>query len=186
MHRGITDCRSDAELLHDHADGESTAFAELFTRHRSKLWAVALRTTGNQEDAADALQEALISIHKMASRFRSDATVSSWMHRIVFNASLDRLRRNKHHQCMPLLDHDDAVIDPRDRTGSIDLSLSIGRALDVLPPEQRAVIVLVDVYGHSVCEAAATLGIPIGTVKSRCYRGRKKLALVLGHLREDD
>ncbi len=186
MNRGTIDARSDDELLRDHADGEGTAFAELIARHQNKLWAVALRTTGNHDDASDALQDALLSIHSQAHRFRHDCTVSSWMHRIVLNASLDRLRRVKHHLSAPLLDDDETLIDPQDHNADVDLSVSIGRALDVLPPDQRAVIVLVDVYGHSVAEASEQLGVPVGTIKSRCNRARKKLAMVLGHLKDSD
>ncbi|GEE00648.1 RNA polymerase sigma factor SigM [Gordonia spumicola] len=186
MTRGTIDARSDDQLLRDHAAGEPTAFAELIARHQNKLWAIALRTTGNHDDASDALQDALTSIHVRADRFRFDSTVSSWMHRVVLNASLDRLRRVKHHQSAPLLEDDETLIDPQDHNADVDLSVSIGRALDVLPPDQRAVVVLVDVYGHTVCEAARILDIPEGTVKSRCNRARKKLAMVLGHLRDDD
>ncbi|QRY62323.1 RNA polymerase sigma factor SigM [Gordonia sp. PDNC005] len=186
MTRGTIDSRSDYQLVQDHARGEASAFHELIARHQNKLWAVALRTTGNHDDASDALQEALLSIHTRADSFRNDCSVSSWMHRIVLNASLDRLRRVKHHSASLLFEDDESLIDPQDHNADIDLSVSIGRALDVLPAEQRAVIVLVDVYGHSVCEASRMLGVPEGTVKSRCNRARKKLALVLGHLRDDE
>lgn len=108
--------------------------------------------------------------------------MSSWLHRIVLNASLDRLRRNKYHLTTPLMDEDDSLIDPSDHTGDVDLSLSIGRALDVLPPDQRAVIVLMHIFDFGIAETAAALDIPEGTVKSRSNRARHKLALVLGHL----
>ncbi|MCF8609064.1 RNA polymerase sigma factor SigM [Gordonia sp. HY285] len=183
MQRGITDTRSDDQLLRDHTNGDRTAFEVLFKRHENKLWAVALRTTGDYDDAADSLQDALESVNKTAGRFRFDCTVSSWLYRVVLNASLDRLRRNKSHASTPLIEEDESLADPLDHTGDIDLSLSIGRALDVLPPEQRAVIILLHIYDLSVADASEALGVPPGTVKSRANRGRAKLALVLGHLR---
>ena len=87
--------RDDLALLEAHIAGDPAAFGELFARHRNRLWAVALRTTGNPEDAADALQDALISAFKRAESFRGDSAVTTWLHRIVVNACLDRLRRAK-------------------------------------------------------------------------------------------
>src|SRR4029079_7772918 len=87
--------RDDAGLVAAHLAGDPDAFAELFTRHRERLWAVALRTTGDREDAADALQDALISALRRADSFRGDSAVTTWLPRIVVNASLDRLRRRK-------------------------------------------------------------------------------------------
>ena len=183
MHRGITDTRSDDQLLRDYTNGDRQAFEELFRRHENKLWAVALRTTGDYDDAADALQDALESVSRNAERFRFDSTVSSWLHRVVLNAALDRLRRNRSHACAPLMYEDEMLIEPLDRTADVDLSLSIGRALDILPADQRAVIVLLYIYDLGVAGTAEALGIPIGTVKSRANRGREKLAMVLSHLK---
>ena len=84
---------SDAELLGAHVAGDPHAFGELVARHRDRLWAVALRTTGDPEEASDALQDAMISAFRRADQFRGDSAVTTWLHRIVVNASLDRLRR---------------------------------------------------------------------------------------------
>lgn len=178
------DARTDEELLAAHVEGDRDAFGILITRLQGHLWAVARRTSNSDEDAADALQDALLKAHRMADRFRADAKVSSWMHRIVVNACLDRIRRNKARPTIPLPEFDiTEFADPRDEHGDVDLTLSIGRALDALPPDQRAAIVAVDVEGYSVAEASALLGVPVGTIKSRCARGRAKLAVTLGHLR---
>lgn len=172
-------------LLSAHVSGDRDAFGILISRHQSHLWAVARRTSHSAEDAADALQDALLNAHRMAHRFRADSKVSSWLHRIVVNACLDRIRRNKIRLTLPLLEFDVAQFaDPRDWHDDVDLSLSIGRALDTLPSEQRDAIVAVDIEGYSVAEAAELLGVPGGTIKSRCARGRAKLAVVLGHLRD--
>src|ERR1035438_1415116 len=84
---------SDAELLRRHVAGDNEAFGELFRRHRDRLWAVALRTVCDPEEAADALQDAMVSAFRRAADFRGDSAVTTWLHRIVVNASLDRLRR---------------------------------------------------------------------------------------------
>src|ERR1700693_1347868 len=84
---------SDQELLRRHVAGDSDAFGELFRRHRDRLWAVALRTVCDPEEAADALQDAMISAFRRAGDFRGDSAVTTWLHRIVVNACLDKIRR---------------------------------------------------------------------------------------------
>jgi RNA polymerase sigma-70 factor (ECF subfamily) len=181
------DLRSDADLLAAHTAGDPLAFTTLVRRHRDRLWAVALRTTGDPDEAADALQDALLSAHRSAASFRGDAQVTTWLHRIVVNACLDRLRRAKARPTVPLPEHDSAhPIEPSDPLGRRELAWEIDRALRTLPDEQRAALVLVDVEGYSVDETADLLGIPTGTVKSRCARGRAKLVPLLGHLRNRD
>src|SRR6201992_2603214 len=95
---------SDADLLRAHVDGDPQAFAELVVRHRDRLWAVALRTTGDREEAADAVQDALLSAHRNAGRFRGDSAVTTGLHRIVVNACLDRIRRRQAHPTVPFPD----------------------------------------------------------------------------------
>ncbi len=181
----LADDRSDAELLTAHVDGDALAFTELVHRHRDRLWAVALRTTGDPEEAADALQDALISAFRRADQFRGDSAVTTWLHRIVVNASLDRLRRRSVRATVPLAEEQAGatIVDPNDHLGRREDQLAIAEALAELPADQRDAILLVDVEGWSVEEAAARLGIPSGTVKSRCARGRAKLAARLGYLR---
>src|SRR3954468_20141342 len=87
--------RDDASLLRAHSDGDPNAFSELVRRHRDRMWGVALRTLGDREEAADALQDALISAFRNAGSYRGDAAVTTWLHRVVVNACLDRLRRRK-------------------------------------------------------------------------------------------
>lgn len=189
--------QSDAELLAAHCAGDPDAFAEIVRRHRDRLWAVALRTTGNPEEASDALQDALISAYRRADSFRGDSAVTTWLHRIVVNASLDRLRRRSVRTWVPLPDEgagespaalidDSPRADPRAAAESSETVREVRAALDTLPPDQRAAIVLVDLEGWSVEEAARVLECPTGTVKSRCFRGRAKLAERLAHLRNPD
>lgn len=182
---------SDAELLRAHVEGDADAFAEIVRRHRDRLWAVALRTVGDREEAADAVQDALLSAHRAAARFRGDAQVTTWLHRIVVNACLDRIRRRQAHPTVPLPDgsHDDGPAsgpEPAAPVQDHDTALVVRDALAQLPADQRAAIVLVDVQGYPVAEAAEILGVAEGTIKSRCARGRARMALALGHLRRGD
>lgn len=181
---------TDRELLAAHLDGDPQAFNVLVTRHRDRLWSVALRTTGDPEEAADAVQDALISAYRRADQYRGDAALTTWLHRIVVNASLDRMRRRAVRPTTPLPDHQDdnsvQIAESRDLISERETMLEISAALAELPDDQREAIVLVDIEGYSVEDAAAELGCPIGTVKSRCSRGRAKLAERLAFLRNQD
>ncbi|WP_328463970.1 RNA polymerase sigma factor SigM [Actinoplanes sp. NBC_00393] len=182
---------TDAELIRAHVDGDPEAFAELVRRHRDRLWAVALRTVGDREEAADAVQDALLNAHRNAARFRGDSAVTTWLHRIVVNACLDRIRRRQAHPTVPLPDGshpDDRPTGPEPAAPAPDQDtvLVVRDALAALPVEQRAAIVLVDVQGYPVAEAAEMLGVAEGTVKSRCARGRARMATTLGFLRGRD
>ncbi|WP_433687580.1 RNA polymerase sigma factor SigM [Micromonospora carbonacea] len=182
---------SDADLLRAHVAGDRDAFTELFRRHRDRLWAVALRTLGDREEAADALQDALLSAHRAAARFRGDSAVTTWLHRIVVNACLDRIRRRQAHPTVPLPDGTHGVdggpstggAEPAAPVQDHDTALVVRQALAELPVEQRAALILVDVQGYPVAEVARILDVAEGTVKSRCARGRARLAVALGHLR---
>jgi RNA polymerase sigma-70 factor, ECF subfamily len=170
----------DGALLRAHVEGDPTAFTTLVRRHQDRLWAVALRTLSDREEAADALQEALISAYRSAHRFRGDSAVTTWLHRIVVNACLDRVRRRSARPTVPLLPEIEPVpVAPVDS----DTAMDVRAALAQLPVEQRAALVLVEVHGYAVSEAATILGVAEGTVKSRCARGRARLAALLGYLR---
>ena len=181
---------SDAELLARHVAGDPVAFTILVQRHRDRLWAVALRTTSNPDDAADALQDALLSAFRRADTFRGESAVTTWLHRIVVNAALDRMRRAAVRPTVALPTGEDGVTldipDGRDDIGQRENQLVIAQALADLPDDQRQAVLLVDVEGYSVEDAAALLNCPTGTVKSRCSRGRAKLARQLAHLRNPD
>lgn len=164
----------DADLLARHVGGDPDAFSEIVARHRDRLWAVALRTLGNPEDAADALQDALLSAYRGAAGFRGNSAVTTWLHRIVVNACLDSARRRAVRPTQPLLE--EPVAPATDVIADRDTALAVTAALRTLPTEQSAAVVLVDIEGFSVDEAAQILGVPTGTVKSRCARARARLA----------
>ncbi|MGH4018167.1 MAG: RNA polymerase sigma factor SigM [Pseudonocardiaceae bacterium] len=178
---------SDGDLVAAHASGDPHAFSELVRRHRDRMWAVALRTLRDPDEAADALQDAFISAFRAAGSFRGQSQVSTWLHRIVVNACLDRMRRRQARATAPLPEEGPGEpAAPRDAIADRETRLAVADALAELPPDQRAAVVLVDVQGYSVAETAELLGVAEGTVKSRCARARVKLAILLGHLRNPD
>ncbi|WOP19607.1 RNA polymerase sigma factor SigM [Raineyella sp. LH-20] len=169
---------SDEQLLAAHVDGDPEAFAVLVGRHQDRLWSVALRTLGDPDDAADALQEAYLRAFRRAHTFRGDSRVATWLHRIVINSCLDRIRYLKRRPTTPL--------DPERLASEVDgyrpsdtLADAVTEALGQITPDQRAALILVDVEGFSVEESAAMLGCAPGTIKSRCSRGRARLAQLL-------
>lgn len=193
------DARSDAELLAAHVAGDAEAFGLLFARHRDRLWAVALRTTGDPETAADGLQDGLVAAFRRAAGFRGDAAVTTWLHRVVVNACLDRLRAAKVRRAEPLPDDldeagrgsvvtavSDEQLDPVEHGIRSERRARVLAALQELPAEQRAALVLVDMEGYPIAEVATILDCAEGTVKSRCARGRARLAVLLRPLLAED
>ena len=176
---------ADQELLRRHVAGDAEAFGELFRRHRDRLWAVALRTLCDPEEAADALQDAMVSAFRRAGDFRGESAVTTWLHRIVVNASLDRLRRRAARPALSTGDEqafEALVTQDGDPTRSTDTRLDVNAALRMLPPQQRAALVVVDMLGFGVADAAIILDTSPGTVKSRCARARARLLPYLAHL----
>src|ERR1035437_8319566 len=118
----------DRELLSAHCAGDRDAFGEIFRRHRDQMWALALRTTRDPELAADAVQEAFIAALRGADSFQGDAAVTTWVHRFVVNACLDRCRRIKPVVHLPDADLN-ILADPHDHHHSIEVRLDIRAAL---------------------------------------------------------
>jgi len=182
-----TDPQADTDALRRHVRGDPDAFAELFRAHADRLWSVAFGVLGDADEAADAVQEAMLSAHRRAAAFRGDATVATWLHRIVTNAAIDRLRRRAARPTVPMPASPEGDVfeptDSRDAISERDTRMDVGAALEQLPAPLRAAVVLVDVEGLPVADVARILDIPPGTVKSRCSRARARLAVLLGHLR---
>ncbi|MBH5129180.1 RNA polymerase sigma factor SigM [Streptomyces sp. PU10] len=182
---------SDQDLLARHVEGDPDAFGEVVRRHRDRLWAVALRTLGDREEAADAVQDALVSAYRAAHTFRGQAAVTTWLHRITVNACLDRARKAASRKTSPVDDTErlEQLLEPHESASAPaernDLHRQLLAALSTLPADQRAALVLVDMQGYPVAEAARILDVPSGTIKSRCARGRARLLPLLTHLRPD-
>ncbi|MEV7125115.1 RNA polymerase sigma factor SigM [Streptomyces sp. NPDC093260] len=180
---------NDQDLLSRHVAGDHDAFGELVRRHRDRLWAVALRTLGDREEAADAVQDAFVAAYRAAHTFRGQSAVTTWLHRITVNACLDRARKAAVRKTSPVDDTErlEHLLEPHESASAPaernDVQRQLVEALGTLPPDQRAALVLVDMQGYPVAEAARILDVPTGTVKSRCARGRARLLPLLTHLR---
>jgi RNA polymerase sigma-70 factor (ECF subfamily) len=174
---------TDAELMAAPRAGDREAFGLLAERNFGRLWGVAMRMLDHPDDAADAVQEALIAALRRAHTYRGDASVSTWLCRITVNVCIDRIRRDRTRPTVAWGDRD--LPSRADPTGELVTRMAVDEALAALPVEQRVAVLLVDVQGWPVAEVAQLEGVPVGTVKSRCARARTRLAELLGHLREE-
>lgn len=171
---------TDEELLDAHVAGDPDAFSALVRRHYDYLWRLAIRTSFNREDAAEALQEALVSAYRKADTFQHACPVQGWLYRIVVNACLDKMRSQRlrtHTELTPALHEQISLRDHFYQDPAY--AIIVAEALAALPIEQRDAVVVVDMLRCTVAEACLLLNIPPGTVKSRCSRGRAKLAGLL-------
>jgi len=174
--------RTDAELITAAMAGDRAAMDALLRSHHDRVYAVCRRITGNDADAADATQEALIAIVRSLGRFDGRSAFSTWVYRIATNASLDELRRRKRR---PMVIVDDPVShelpdhDSGDRIDGLGDRMAIDTALRLVPEDFRVPLVMRDVCDLDYAEIAKTLDIPVGTVKSRIARGRGALAQIL-------
>ena len=167
-------------------EGDANAFEELVLEYEKKVYNVALRMLNNSEDAADMTQEAFIKAYNSLSGFRGDSKFSVWLTRIVSNLCLDFMRSRNRRPTVSLSmedeDGEDVQLDIADTSQSpeqlLERSLtreSVRRGLQSLPEDYREILLLREIQGLSYDEIAAALDIEVGTVKSRIFRGRKKL-----------
>ena len=175
----------DIDLIDRYLSGDVDAFNELMAAHEDRVFAVCLSMLRDRQAALDATQETFLTVFRKADRYRAQAAFSTWLHRVAINTCYDHLRREKRRGAASIPDH----YDEPDRTSgdefeAVDVRGDIADALAELNPEYRAAVVLVDLQGLSLDQAAEGLDVPTGTVKSRLFRGRKQLAQKLGNLRD--
>lgn len=172
----------DAQLLGRVADGDHEAFTAVMTAHEDRVFAVCLRILGNREVALDATQETFLTVFRKASQFKGEAAAGTWIYRIAVNTCYDLLRKAKRRRAGPLPEtYDPADPGAEAMVESAALRPEIERALAELPPEFRSAIVLADIEGMALPDVAEAIGVPVGTVKSRVFRGRRLLARSLGN-----
>ncbi len=153
---------------------------ELLGRHYDRLFAVCRRLAGNDADAADACQEALLAVVRGLERFDGRSSFRTWSYRVATNACLDELRR-RNRRPLPVIDTPEILQDhASDDIGAVADRLELEKALSLLPVEFRAPVVLRDMVGMDYAEIAEVLNIPPGTVRSRIARGRRQLAVLVG------
>jgi len=170
----------DDDLVRAARVGDRAALEQLLRRHVDRVHALARRLLGNEADADDAAQEALIAVVRGLDRFDGRSSFTTWLYRVTTNACLDELRRRSRRPGPLAEDVDHGRHDPMLSDGIADRA-EIDAALATLPPEFRAAVVLRDLCDLDYAEIAAVLGIPAGTVRSRIARGRALLARRLGN-----
>jgi RNA polymerase sigma-70 factor (ECF subfamily) len=155
---------------------------EVVRQHGDRVYRLAYRLAGNQHDAEDITQETFIRVFKSLSSYQP-GTFEGWLHRITTNIFLDMVRRRTRLRMERLPENTDRLIGdepgPEDVYSDTHLDPDLQASLDELAPEFRAAVVLCDVEGLSYEEIGATLGIKLGTVRSRLHRGRQALRLSL-------
>jgi RNA polymerase sigma-70 factor (ECF subfamily) len=172
----------DIDLLQRFLAGDGRAFEELMGAHEDRVFGVCLRMLRDREAALDAVQETFLTVFRKADRYKAEAAFSTWLYRVAVNTCYDMLRRAKRRSADAMPEGLEPA-DPRAADGylSAELRPDIETALQVIPVEFRAAIVLVDLEGLALETAADMLGVPVGTVKSRVFRGRRLLAAQLGN-----
>jgi RNA polymerase sigma-70 factor (ECF subfamily) len=166
----------DAPLVARARRGDRWAFEQLVERHQHRLFTLAARTLGSVDDAEDAVQETFIRAWLGLPNFRGGALFSTWLFRIALNAAHDQRAKRR----TDPLDETREPADPQDSFLRSELSSALQRALDDLDEDYRVAVVLYDVLGCPYSEIAELTGVPEGTVKSRIFRGRRRIAELLG------
>ena len=171
-------------------DGDADAFEPLVVAHQSFVYNIALKMLSNPDDAFDISQEAFIKAYRSLKDFKGESSFSSWLYRITANMCLDFMRRNKKRKAASIVyldDEDelkelelpDARFDPVTELERKELRGAINNALNLLPEDQRSILLLRELNGMSYAEISEALKLEQGTVKSRLSRARARLAKIL-------
>jgi RNA polymerase sigma-70 factor, ECF subfamily len=187
----------DQALVNAAQRGDMAAFEELVGRHRDKIYARAYSMMRNEEEAVDLSQEAWVKGWQRLGQFQGDSSFGTWMTRIVINLCLDQLRKQKRQrtESIELLDEESGgverlmpvvTINPTAGLEQAELRQRIDRALGQLSYEHRTVLVLHEFEEMEYKEIAKTMGCSMGTVMSRLFYARRKLAVLLADMRKQD
>ncbi|WP_340558245.1 RNA polymerase sigma factor SigE [Streptomyces sp. GSL17-111] len=192
-HRQASDSARDAApaaraTFTSEADGQAWAppsWEEIVSTHSARVYRLAYRLTGNQHDAEDLTQEVFVRVFRSLSTY-TPGTFEGWLHRITTNLFLDMVRRKQRIRFDALADDAAERLpsrepSPQQHFNDTHFDADVQHALDTLAPEFRAAVVLCDIEGLSYEEIAATLGVKLGTVRSRIHRGRSHLRKSLNH-----
>lgn len=177
---------SDEELVRRVQQGKGEAFEELVRRYERKVYNIAYRLLGNEEDATEALQDTFLRAYRFIPRFKFKSSFYTWLYRIATNVSLTKLRRRKKQTTVsldePVKNTDDLILDipdthttPEEAFEQKRLRERLQAAIEKLPADFRAVVVLRDLEGLSNEEVSKVLGLSVPAVKARLHRGRMAL-----------
>lgn len=184
---------SDEQLINMSVKGDASAFGFLVERYQNKAYAISVKIVQNHDDALDCVQDSFIKAFRSLSTFNFQSSFNTWLYRIVTNTSLDLLRKNKKYQSnipieKPLSgdDDDDYFIQIEDRKADVEniaisnqTVIAVREAISQLSEDLKKVILLFEIEQFSLIEVSKILNIPVGTVKSRLFRAREKLAILL-------
>jgi RNA polymerase sigma-70 factor (ECF subfamily) len=185
------DSSNEAVLILRAQQGERSAFDALVAMYLNRTYQFALRLSGNPDDAADMVAETFLRAYKAIKSFRSEASFTTWLFRILYNAYLDLTRRNRDHRHISIeetLEHEEGTMQrqfaddapgPQELVEAAETSEALLAAIRKLPEFQQVIILLYHAEGRSYEEIAEIVGLPIGTVKSRMNRARLNLRRIL-------
>ena len=188
---------SDEKLVEAAKKGDMAAFEELVARHRDKIYARAFSMMRNEDEAVDLSQEAWVKSWQRLQQFQGDSSFGTWMTRIVINLCLDQLRRRKRQRTESIEEMDEesggverqmpvVTVNPTERLERGELRKRIDGALEQLSHEHRTVLVLHEFEEMEYKEIARTMGCSIGTVMSRLFYARRKMAVLLANLKNEE
>ena len=187
----------DEALVREARKGDTRAFEELVARHRDKIYARAYSMMRNEEDAIDLSQEAWVKGWQRLHQFHGDSSFGTWMTRIVINLCLDQLRKQKRQRAESIEELDEELggverqmpavtVNPTERLERGELRQRIDKALSQLSHEHRTALVLHEFEDMEYKEIAKTMGCSIGTVMSRLFYARRKMAVLLADLKKEN
>jgi RNA polymerase sigma-70 factor (ECF subfamily) len=187
----------DAALVKAAQKGDMDAFEELVARHRDKIYARAFSMMRNEDEAIDLSQEAWVKGWQRLAQFQGDSSFATWMTRITINLCLDALRKQKRHRTESIEEMDEETggverqmpvitVNPTERLERGELRQRIEKGLEQLSHEHRTVLVLHEFEEMEYKEIAKTMDCSIGTVMSRLFYARRKLAAILSDLKQNE
>ena len=188
---------SDEALVQGARNGDMAAFEELVARHRDKIYARAFSMMRNEEEALDLSQEAWVKSWQRLKQFQGDSSFGTWITRIVINLCLDQLRKRKRQRTESIEEMDEesggverqmpvVVTNPTERLERGELRQRIDKALAQLSHEHRTVLVLHEFDEMEYKEIARVMECSIGTVMSRLFYARRKMAVLLANLKNEE
>jgi len=181
----VSDIQDEIDLMRRTANGDAAAFRALADLHLTKIMNFAYRLLHNQSDAEDVAQETFLRLWKDAARFEPRARVTTWLHRIAHNLSIDRMR-SRREQPSDEMDEERTSLEPGGLLDRKQVAHAVEKALAELPERQRAAITLVHYQGLGNIEAAEVLDIGVEALESLLARGRRSLKEKLAQLEWDE
>ena len=154
--------------------GDTNAFEALVVAYQKQVYNLALRTVGNEEDAADMTQEVFLRAYRALGTFRGESKFSVWLYRLTTNVCIDFLRSRRRHPTVSLTASEDDD-GPEQQLTRSEMRRSVARGLDSLPDDARKILILRELDGLSYAEIGKVLHLEAGTVKSRLFRARRRL-----------